>query len=387
MRRRGLSSKLSSEGVDVVGDASSSSPLKNEPISLVKRNRTKRKLAGTSDSPLLSDSDSKNDIVLPRRSKLRHQNIVPNQHPDSESDRSESGANSVDSNENDSFSNSDSNSFSSDFYTSSLNTDSGFAAYRPSSSNESGSEGDTDREKALSSSSFKIKGEVPINAVGVDDDGDNTSDNEDSDPYGPVNADANVDKILHEWGNRKPSDPAKFLYNLLRSRGYSSDIIEARKTRPKPSQKLLDDYNCTFLEAVRMSDIQTIKSLYKQGVSMNACNQFSESILHHACRRSSYKVVKLMIKYGADVNVVDDYGRSPLHDACWRTETRFDIITLLLQCNLDLLRIADIRGACPISYVRDDQWLRWCAYFYYQKEKFWESKLLHNDDIPIEEDK
>merc|ERR1712146_199296 len=67
----------------------------------------------------------------------------------------------------------------------------------------------------------------------------------------------------------------------------------------------------------------------------------------------------------------DDYGRTPMHDACWRNGVSFDVITLLLNRDLDLLRTADVRGACPLSYVREEFWMHWCAYFYNQKEKYW----------------
>ena len=52
-------------------------------------------------------------------------------------------------------------------------------------------------------------------------------------------------------------------------------------------------------------------------------------------------------------------------------QTQFDIITLLLDRNLDMIRTADIRGACPLAYVRQDQWLSWCAYLFHQKERYW----------------
>ena len=51
---------------------------------------------------------------------------------------------------------------------------------------------------------------------------------------------------------------------------------------------------------------------------MSACNRFSESIVHIACRRSDYEVVEYIVKNGGDCCIVDDYGRTPLHDACWR---------------------------------------------------------------------
>ena len=105
--------------------------------------------------------------------------------------------------------------------------------------------------------------------------------------------------------------------------------------------------------------------------SMSACNKFSESIVHMACRKASFEVAEYVLHSGGDCTIVDDYGRTPLHDACWRMEPRFDIVTLLLDTNLELLRLVDIRGATPLKYVRQEHWVHWCAYFHHQKEKYW----------------
>lgn len=105
--------------------------------------------------------------------------------------------------------------------------------------------------------------------------------------------------------------------------------------------------------------------------SLSACNRFSESIVHMACRRSSIEVIKFLIDNGADITIADDYGRTPLHDACWRPEPCFDIVALLLNHNLDLLRYQDVRGFIPLHYVREEHWLQWCAFFFNQIEKYW----------------
>jgi Ankyrin repeats (3 copies) len=112
--------------------------------------------------------------------------------------------------------------------------------------------------------------------------------------------------------------------------------------------------------------------------SMSSCNKFSESIVHMACRKASFEVAEFILANGGDSNIVDDYGRTPLHDACWRMEPRFDIVTLLLDSNLELLRIVDIRGSTPLKYVREEHWVQWCAYFYHQKDKYWQPRSENN---------
>ena len=104
---------------------------------------------------------------------------------------------------------------------------------------------------------------------------------------------------------------------------------------------------------------------------MSACNKFSESVIHMACRRADLDVVEFILTHGGNIGIIDDYGRTPLHDACWRIEPRFDIVTMILDINIDLVRFADKRGSIPLHYVRPEHWMQWCAYFYHQREKYW----------------
>eukprot|EP01034_Spumella_vulgaris_P027493 gene27493-34217_t len=78
---------------------------------------------------------------------------------------------------------------------------------------------------------------------------------------------------------------------------------------------------------------------------MSACNQFSESIVHLACRRSTPEVVHYLLTHISSDPLYDDYGRSILHDACWRPEPRFDIFALLLDHYRggEVLRRSDVR--------------------------------------------
>ena len=105
----------------------------------------------------------------------------------------------------------------------------------------------------------------------------------------------------------------------------------------------MEDYNVELVDAVRLSNVDKLKELKSLGVCMDACNKYSESVLHMAARRANYETVKFILDNGGDIGVVDDYGRTPLHDACWRNDVSFDVITALLNINLDLLRTADVR--------------------------------------------
>lgn len=138
-----------------------------------------------------------------------------------------------------------------------------------------------------------------------------------------------------------------------------------------PSSVQLQSYDNDLVWAIRNSDLSSLRQLCQKGRSMSACNQYSESIVHMACRRAELDVVEFVLQNGGDITIVDDFGRTPLHDAFWRIEPRFDIVTMILDKNLDLLRYADKRGCIPIKYVREEHWIHWCAYFYHQREKYW----------------
>jgi len=136
----------------------------------------------------------------------------------------------------------------------------------------------------------------------------------------------------------------------------------------------MTSYDNELTWAVRTSNLDKIKMLAEKGKSMRACNKFCESILHMACRRSEFSVVQFLLNDDTNIQEswpVDDFGRTPLHDACWRPEPRFDVVTLLLDRDVDLLRMEDVRGSTPLSYVHEEHWLAWCAFFFHQKEKYW----------------
>jgi hypothetical protein len=214
---------------------------------------------------------------------------------------------------------------------------------------------------------------------------------------------SHVNALVRSWGSVVAIAPERFIAKLMISRGYACDAIPAlcASERRMPSEQQTTDYDAELADAVRRSDLDKLQKLYEggrwyvvlvshstrppafprspmtlfvptvYGCSMTACNRYSESILHMACRRSEYAIVDFIIRHGGDCNIVDDFGRTPLHDACWRVEPRFDIVTLLLDHNLDLLRVEDVRGASPLKYIREEHWLQWCAYLYHQKDNYW----------------
>jgi len=201
----------------------------------------------------------------------------------------------------------------------------------------------------------------------------NNIDSEEYDQEHPLRMHLNVALTIQKWGAATAIAPCEFLTKLLSKRGYNSKNISALNSQYRriPTEKQICDYDVDLVNAIRTSDLDGLKKMRASGKCMSACNQYSESIVHMACRRSDYNIVEYLLQCGGDVQIVDDFGRTPLHDACWRPEPRFDIVTLLLDKNASLLQLTDSRGSTPLNYVREADWLQWCAYIFYQKERYW----------------
>ncbi len=101
-----------------------------------------------------------------------------------------------------------------------------------------------------------------------------------------------------------------------------------------------------------------------------------------ACRRSELCIVEFLLCHGANINIVDDYGRTALHDACWRPEPRFDVVAMIMDANLDLVRHVDARGSIPLHYVREEHWVQWCGFLFNQLEKYWSVRSPPVSDQP-----
>lgn len=158
-------------------------------------------------------------------------------------------------------------------------------------------------------------------------------------------------------------------------------IIYISLYRILPTIQQVESYDNELVWAVRLSDLDKLHDLFSAGKCMCACNRFSESIIHMACRRSSVEIVEYLLSHGGSVDLVDDYGRTPLHDACWRTEPCFEIVALLMDHNIDLIRNADKRGSVPLNYVRQEHWTEWCTFLFNNRDKYW--AIRSNSPAPV----
>jgi ankyrin repeat protein len=125
----------------------------------------------------------------------------------------------------------------------------------------------------------------------------------------------------------------------------------------------IDGYQTDLIAAIRNDDIHALRELYESGRTLQACNKFGESVVHIACRRGSTEIVRFLLEVaGVSVRLRDDYGRTPLHDALWTQKPEFDCVEIILRACPDLLLVTDKRGFTPLSYVRRDHWVAWCAF-------------------------
>lgn len=167
--------------------------------------------------------------------------------------------------------------------------------------------------------------------------------------------------------------PEAFLHGMLKARGYDTQRRPALATpyhrEPTPEQTAA--YDAELVRAVRDDNAALLGAMAAAGRRVDACNKYGESVLHMSCRRGNAEALRALLRGGGSVAVSDDYGRTPLHDACWTPVPAFDVVTILLNHDLKLLRIADKRGSTPLQYIRHEHWPLWCAFFDSKKELYW----------------
>ena len=70
-------------------------------------------------------------------------------------------------------------------------------------------------------------------------------------------------------------------------------------------------------QAIRNEDYALMRSMMRQGHTLQTCNRHGESIVHIACRRGTLELVQFLLhEAGVTTQIRDDMGRTPLHDAC-----------------------------------------------------------------------
>jgi ankyrin repeat protein len=161
--------------------------------------------------------------------------------------------------------------------------------------------------------------------------------------------------------------PKAYLRSLF---GAAEFVGTGPKSFLKPKEEDTEAYDLELVRAVRSQDIKKLRELFSEGKSMNACNQFGESLLHMACRRGDLEIVQFMIREAkVRVDIHDDFGRNPFHDACWTSKPNFDVMDVLIEAADPFMIITeDVRGSSPFDYARRENYGKWLKYLDEKKE-------------------
>ncbi len=177
--------------------------------------------------------------------------------------------------------------------------------------------------------------------------------------------------------------PVDVLRKILSSDASSSDTsssapqIKAQTaqaktlTFQKPPEEEIAAYDLETVKAIRSNNLDKLRQLWCSGKSMDACNQFGESVLHMACRRGYANIVEFLLR---EVKVrsdrCDDFGRNPFHDALWTSTPNFEVVDLLIDLADPALMLSeDVRGNHPFAYARSDHSERWIEFLEKRREK------------------
>lgn len=151
-----------------------------------------------------------------------------------------------------------------------------------------------------------------------------------------------------------------------------SQTVQAKTlTFQKPPEEDIAAYDLETVKAIRSNNLEKLRQLWCSGKSMDACNQFGESVLHMACRRGYANIVEFLLR---EVKVrsdrCDDFGRNPFHDALWTSTPNFEVVDLLIDfADPTLLLSEDVRGNHPFAYARSDHSERWIEFLEKRREK------------------
>lgn len=91
--------------------------------------------------------------------------------------------------------------------------------------------------------------------------------------------------------------------------------------------------------AIRLNDIETVKSLLLGGANVNHKEEYGVTLLHWASTHGHFDMCQLLLDNGADVNATDIFGNTPLY---WAVSTfsstpdeKINVVRLLLDNGAD----------------------------------------------------
>ena len=138
----------------------------------------------------------------------------------------------------------------------------------------------------------------------------------------------------------------------------------------EPKEDDISSYDVELVKVIRSKNVDRLREMFLSGRSMNACNQFGESLVHMVCRRGDLDILKFMIEEAkVSFSIKDDFGRNPFHDACWTPTPNTEMMDMLIaSADTSLLVSQDVRGNTPFEYVRREHHREWNEYLEKRKE-------------------
>jgi ankyrin repeat protein len=103
--------------------------------------------------------------------------------------------------------------------------------------------------------------------------------------------------------------------------------------------------------AVVDRDLERLKELVRQGMSVNLADRDGWTPLHFAAQNNDAEIARFLLDSGASVNPRDSNGDCPLFTAVFNSRGRGELIELLRQHGADTMS-KNKSGVSPVSLAR-----------------------------------
>lgn len=102
------------------------------------------------------------------------------------------------------------------------------------------------------------------------------------------------------------------------------------------------------IEAVRMSQKETLELLLQGGADSSVQDRFGRSPVHLAClKNTESSLLKVLIQYGAELEIKDRDGNRPIHSAS--KNGRHELVEMLIQAGVDI-DVINNKNEAPLHY-------------------------------------
>jgi Ankyrin repeats (3 copies) len=178
--------------------------------------------------------------------------------------------------------------------------------------------------------------------------------------------------------------PHDFLSAKVRERGYSArrykSLESAYFNKPTKYQQIC--YGSYVVNVVKSGDESELEALLSIGISPNACNSFGQSIVHMVCRLGHFHMLQVLLDFGCNIQIADDHGRTPLHYICHTENPSFDVVSMCLEIDCQMLFVQDSRGHVPLDYVRPSMRRKWIQFLEQNMSNLWPKRYSFQGEEP-----